>query len=147
MYPAKKPLRFVRVFVILLAVSSEILSEISPFALFFVQKQLKKHDVPLQKNRYVLWKMSFFCRRFFWNTAWNLTFCPIFCQKKNYKNTTFFTKRNGFFAGEHVFLIFFWQKKGQRVRFQREFQKKPPEKKRQFSQNVTVFFAGYIVFF
>ena len=46
MYPAKKPLRFVKIVVFLRAVSSEILSEISPFALFFVKKQLKKHDVP-----------------------------------------------------------------------------------------------------
>ena len=54
MYHAKKPLRFVKIVVFVRAVFSEILSEISPFALFFVKKQLKKHDVPLQKNRYVL---------------------------------------------------------------------------------------------
>ena len=45
MYPAKKPLRFVKIVVFLQAVSSEILSEISPFALFFVKTQLKNHVV------------------------------------------------------------------------------------------------------
>ena len=69
-------------------------------------------------------------------------------EKTARKKTTFFTKRNGFFAGvHHVFLIVFWQKKGQKVRFQREFQKKPPAKKRQFSQNVTVFLQGTSCFF
>ena len=33
------------------------------------------------------------------------------------------------------------------MRFQREFQKKPPAKKRQFSQNVTVFLQGTSCFF
>ena len=48
MYPSKKPLRFVKIFVFLRAVFSEILHEILPFALFFVKKQLKKHDVPFE---------------------------------------------------------------------------------------------------
>ena len=50
MYPSKKPLRFVKNVVFLLPVFSEILHEISPFALFFVKKQLKKHDVPFKKT-------------------------------------------------------------------------------------------------
>ena len=50
MYPAKKPLRFVKIVVILQAVFSEILHEILPFALFFVKKQLKKHDIPCKKT-------------------------------------------------------------------------------------------------
>ena len=37
MYPAKKPLRFVKIIVFLRAVTSEILHEISPFA-FFLSK-------------------------------------------------------------------------------------------------------------
>ena len=41
MYPAKKPLRFVKIVVFLRAVTSEILHEISPFALFLVKKQEK----------------------------------------------------------------------------------------------------------
>ena len=50
MYPAKKPLRFVKIVVFLRAVTSEILHEISPFALFFVKKQLKKQNVPFKKT-------------------------------------------------------------------------------------------------
>ena len=50
MYPAKKPLRFVKIVVILQAVFSEILHEILPFALFFVKKQLKKQNVPCNKT-------------------------------------------------------------------------------------------------
>ena len=46
MYPAKKPLRFVKIVVFLRAVASEILHEISPFALFLVKKYLKKHVIP-----------------------------------------------------------------------------------------------------
>ena len=42
MYPSKKPLRFVKIVVFLRAVTSEILHEISPFALFLVKKQEKK---------------------------------------------------------------------------------------------------------
>ena len=41
MYPSKKPLRFVKNVVFLRAVASEILHEISPFALFLVKKYLK----------------------------------------------------------------------------------------------------------
>ena len=36
MYPAKKPLRFVKIVIFLEAVFSETLHEISPFALFFI---------------------------------------------------------------------------------------------------------------
>ena len=50
MYPAKKPLRFVKIVVFLQTVFSETLHEISPFALFFVKKQLKKHDIPCKKT-------------------------------------------------------------------------------------------------
>ena len=50
MYPAKKPLHFVKIVVFLRAVTSEILYEISPFALFLVKKYLKKHHVPLKKT-------------------------------------------------------------------------------------------------
>ena len=41
MYPSKKPLCFVKIVVFLRAVASEILNEISPFALFLVKKYLK----------------------------------------------------------------------------------------------------------
>ena len=107
MYPAKKPLRFVKIVVFLRAVSSEILSEISPFALFFVKKQLKKHDVPLQKNRYVLWKMSFFCGRFFLKFCVKSHLLPFFLSKNNKsKNTMYsakkplrFSENCRFFAG------------------------------------------------
>ena len=49
MYPAKKSLRFVKIVVFLRAVASEILHEISPFALFLVKKYLKKQAVPCIK--------------------------------------------------------------------------------------------------
>ena len=45
MYPSKKPLRFVKIVVFLRAVTSEILHEISPFALFLVKKQGKKNTL------------------------------------------------------------------------------------------------------
>ena len=50
MYPAKKPLRFVKNFVFLRPVTSELLHEISPFALFLVKKQVRKHAVPSKKT-------------------------------------------------------------------------------------------------
>ena len=50
MYPAKKLLRFVKIVVFLRAVTSEILHEISPFALLFVKKQVQKHAVPFKKT-------------------------------------------------------------------------------------------------
>ena len=50
MYSADKLLRFVKIVVFLLVVFLEILSEISPFALFLIKKQLKKHDVPCKKT-------------------------------------------------------------------------------------------------
>ena len=54
-------------------------------------------------------------------------------EKNACKKTTIFTKRNGFFEGYIVFFkLFFDQKKGQKVRFQTERQKKPSAKKRQF---------------
>ena len=46
-----------------------------------------------------------------------------------------------------VFELCFDQKKGQKVRFQTEFQEKQTGKKRQFSQNVTVFIQGTACFF
>ena len=96
-----------KIVVFLRAVSSEILSEISPFALFFVKKQLKKHDVPLQKNRYVLWKMSFFCGRFFLKFCVKSHLLPFFLSKNNKsKNTMYsakkplrFSENCRFFAG------------------------------------------------
>ena len=62
-----------------------MLHEILPFALFFVKKQLKKHDVPFKKTVTFCENFRFFAGGFFWNTAWNLTFCPIFCQKTTKK--------------------------------------------------------------
>ena len=85
MYLAKKPLRFMKIVVILWAVFSGILSKISPFALFLVRKQLKKHDVPCKKTVTFCENCRFFAGGFFWNSAWNLTFCPIFCQKTTKK--------------------------------------------------------------
>ena len=105
MYPAKKPLRFVTIFVFLLAVFSEILHEILPFALFFVKKQLKKHDVPFKKTVTFCENIRFFACDFFWNTAWNLTFCPFFGQKYlkkhdvPFKKTVTFCENCRFFAG------------------------------------------------
>ena len=46
-----------------------------------------------------------------------------------------------------VFLIFFGPKKENNVRFQTNFQGKANIIERQFSQNVTVFYARYSVFF
>ena len=46
----KKPLRFVKIVAYLWAVTSKILQEISPFALFFVKNQVKKHAVPSKKT-------------------------------------------------------------------------------------------------
>ena len=69
MYPSKKPLRFVKIVVFLQTVFSEIMSEISPFAFFFCQKTTKKARCTLQKNRYVLWKLSFYYKGF------SLEFC------------------------------------------------------------------------
>ena len=54
MYPAKKPLRFVKIVVFLQAVFSEIMPEISPFAFFLSKKIIQKTQGTLQKNRYVL---------------------------------------------------------------------------------------------
>ena len=85
MYPAKKPLRFVKNVVFLRAVTSEILHENSHFALFLVKKYLKKHDVPCKKTVTFCENRRFFAGGNFWNTAWNLTFCPIFCQKATKK--------------------------------------------------------------
>ena len=63
MYPAKKPLRFVKNFVFLRPVTSELLHEISPFALFLVKKQVRKHAVPSKKtvNFYVTFLLSDGC--------------------------------------------------------------------------------------
>ena len=93
MYLAKKPLRFMKIVVILWAVFSGILSKISPFALFFVRKQLKKHDVPCKKTVTFCENCRFFADGFFWNSAWNLTFCPIFCQKTT-KKTRYTLQKN-----------------------------------------------------
>ena len=65
MYPSKKPLRFVKIVVILHAVFSEIRHEILPFALFFVKKQLKKHDVPFKKTVTFCENFRFFAGGFF----------------------------------------------------------------------------------
>ena len=63
MYSAAKLLRFVKVVVFLLVIFLQILSESSPLPLF-CQKTTKTRCT-FQKNRYVLWKLSFFFRRFF----------------------------------------------------------------------------------
>ena len=64
MYPAKKPLRFVKNVVFLRAVTSEILHEISPFALFFVKKQLKNKMYPAKKPLRFLKTVVFFAGGF-----------------------------------------------------------------------------------
>ena len=46
MYPATKPLRFLKTVVFMQVVFPDILTEISPLALFLVKKQVKKHAVP-----------------------------------------------------------------------------------------------------
>ena len=70
------------------------------------------------------------------------------CKKK-----AIITKRNGFFEG---YIVFFFYKKRAKVKFQTEFQEKPPAKIREFLQNVTVYlqstscfysFERYIVLF
>ena len=63
MYPPKKPLRLVKIVLFLLAVTSEILHEISLFALFLVIKYLKKHYVPCKKTVTFCENCRFFCRR------------------------------------------------------------------------------------
>ena len=71
-----------------------------------------------------------------------------FSGKDHYNRTTIFPKRNGFFMIDtSFFLDFFCQKKEQKVRFQTDFQGKPNIIERQFSQNVTVFYARYSVLF
>ena len=62
MYPA---IRFVKIVVFLRAVTSEILHEISPFALFLVKKYLKKHDVPCKKTVTFCENCRFFAGGFF----------------------------------------------------------------------------------
>ena len=62
------------------------------------------------------------------------------------KKTTIFTKRKGFFGGYIVFLLFF-DKNRAKVRFQSEFQEKPPAKTRQFLQNVTVYLQSTSCFY
>ena len=95
------------------------------FFLFFCQKTSKKTQYTLQKNRYVLWKLSVFCRRFFWNSVWNLTFCLFFC-KKTTKKAWYAFQKNRYVLGNLSFyykgfslqiclkshlLPFFWFKK------------------------------------
>ena len=105
MYPAKKPLRFVKIVVFLRAVFSEILLEISPFALFSVKKQLKKHDVPCKKTVTFCEKCRFFAGGFFSNSVWNLTFCPFFCQKTTNQKTRCTLQKNRYgFLKTVVFL-------------------------------------------
>ena len=64
MYPTKKQLRFVKIVVFLRAVTSEILHEISPFALFLVKKNNYKKTNTLQTNRSVLCKLSSYYKGF-----------------------------------------------------------------------------------
>ena len=63
MYPANKTVTFVKIVVFLQAVTSELLHEISPFALFLVKKQVRKHAVPSKKtvNFYVTFLLSDGC--------------------------------------------------------------------------------------
>ena len=70
------------------------------FALFLVKKQQKKHDVLFKKNRYVFWKLSFFCGWFPLNSGWNLTFRPFLWSK----NMTYLTKKPLRFVKFDVFL-------------------------------------------
>ena len=71
-----------------------------------------------------------------------------FSGKDPYNRTTIFPKRNGFFMIDTSFFFrFFLSKKEQKVRFQTDFQGKPNIIERQFSQNVTVFYARYSVLF
>ena len=81
MYPAKKPLRFVKIVVILRAVFYEILNEILPFAIFFVKKQLKKHDVPFKKT-VTFCKKCRFLRAVFSQILCEISPFPLFLVKK-----------------------------------------------------------------
>ena len=62
------------------------------------------------------------------------------------KKTTIFTKRNSFFAGYIVFLLF-CDKKRAKVRFQTKFQEKPSAKTRKLLQNVTVYLQSASCFY
>ena len=59
-------------------------------------------------------------------------------RKNRLKKTTIFTKRNGFFEGYIVFLLFF-DKKRTKVRFQTKLKEKPRAKTRQLLEKVTVY--------
>ena len=93
MYLSKTPLRFVKIFIFLLAVLPEILSEISPFALFLVQKYLKKHDVPCKKTVTFCENCRSITRGFPWKHVWNLTFCPL---NRNFNTDP--SKKQGFLS-------------------------------------------------
>ena len=70
-----------------------------------------------------------------------------FSGKDPYNRTTLFAKRNGFFMVDTSFFRFYFVKKEQKVIFQTVFQGKPNIIERQFSQNETVFYDRYSVFF
>ena len=65
-------------------------SHLSPFV---GQKTTKKHDVPCKKTVAFCENCRFFAGGFFWNSAWNLTFCLIFCQKTT-KKTRYTLQKN-----------------------------------------------------
>ena len=86
MYPAKKPLRFVKNVVFLRAVFSQILCEISPFALFLSKNNKSKNTMysakkPLRFSE----NCRFFAGGFSWYSYWNITLSPCFGQKTSKK--------------------------------------------------------------
>ena len=166
-----------KIVVFLRAVFSEIMSEISPSAFFFVKKQVKKHDVPFKKTVTFCENFRFFEGGFFSEktAAIKLQFsqnvtvflqgtsCFFSCfltknrakgkiscsisEKTARKITTIFTKRNGFFGGYIVFFSCSLTKNRVKGKISSSISEKTARKNTRIFTKRNGYFAGYIVFF
>ena len=68
--------------------------EISRFVLFLAKKTQKRNDAPSWKNRYILWKLSFYYKRFSLKLCLKSHVLLYFWRKKHTKNTMHVAEKN-----------------------------------------------------